>query len=238
MCRWFQTGDLGIISGHLVIKEAKQEQQKLASWTAKYLRPKKLRLPEPQDPSLRKDGSTIWRSIVEKVKEEVIKKEAKEGMEEGNKVEENKNRNNNIEEGETPYDKAVEHARVTENQIKSQKMVDAVDFSNPDEEEDISSSGKAGSDTEEKIKQSSWDSLFKKETSSTARDGERSWVKELVKRRMAVRRRKEKKAKCKNKTLAKEKINGIQLKIIPFLNKKKREKGKETFEKTGEENPN
>ena len=85
----------------------------------------------------------------------------------------------------------MEHARITENQIKAQKMLDAVDFSNPDEEEGISSSGKAGPDTEEKIKQISWDSLFKKETPSTARDGERSWVKELVKRRMAVRRRKQ-----------------------------------------------
>ena len=77
MYRWFRTGDLGIISGHLVIKEAKQEQQKLSSWTAKYLRPEKLRLSEPQDPSLRKDGSTIRRIIVEKVKEAVVKKEAK-----------------------------------------------------------------------------------------------------------------------------------------------------------------
>ena len=80
--------------------------------------------------------------------------------------------------------------------------------------------------------------MFRKETPSTARDGERYWVKELVKRRMTGRRRKEKKTKCKNKTLVKGKINGIQLKIFPFLNKKKREKGEEFIDKTGEENPN
>ena len=71
MYRWFRTGDIGIVSGQLVIKEPKQEQQKLAGWVAKHLRPKKEKPPEPQDPSLRKGGSTVWKSETEEITGEV-----------------------------------------------------------------------------------------------------------------------------------------------------------------------